>query len=396
MTDVSGYGLVKGLRHPVLSCTPFSSHGPSLLPLPKGLHEGQRIRNRAPALHPSRHGSGPKRRGAPPVAVALAALGLLACAPRLAAGPEALDRGAEIEPFVMRMALQHQVPESETRALLADAKLLDSVLDLIQRPAERKPWHQYRKIFLTEKRIARGAEFWGKHATALARAEERFGVAPEIVVAIIGVESFYGVHRGRTRVLDALATLGFRYPKRSKFFLSELEAFVLLSREERHIDPRDLKGSYAGAMGIAQFIPSSYRHYAVDFDGDGSRDLVESPEDAVGSIANYLAEHGWRAGAEVAVRAEVEGDAFRAIVKRGIKPHSTLASLRAEGVRFTTSAGGEEQGALLEFEAENGPEYWVGLTNFHAITRYNHSRLYALAVFQLALRIRERYCAGSG
>ena len=362
----------------------------------KGLRAGGRIRGRTPASCPSHHGAGQGRSGVAPVAVVLVAFGLLAWASSLAAGPAALDRVSEIEPFVVRMALKHRVPEDETRALLADARLLDSVLDLIQRPAERKPWHRYRKIFLTEKRIARGAEFWRKHATALARAEERFGVAPEIVVAIIGVESFYGAHRGRTRVLDALATLGFRYPRRSKFFLSELEAFMLLSREERHIDPRALKGSYAGAMGIAQFIPSSYRYYAVDFDGDGSRDLVESPEDAVGSIANYLAEHGWRAGAEVAVRAEVEGDAFRAIVKRGIKPHSTLASLRAEGVRFTTSAGGEEQGALLEFEAENGPEYWVGLTNFHVITRYNHSRLYALAVFQLAQRIHERYGAGSG
>ena len=192
-----------------------------------------------------------------------------------------------------------------------------------------------------------------------------------------------------------MATLGFRYPKRSTFFLSELEAFVLLSNEER-IDARRLKGSYAGAVGIAQFIPSSYRHYAIDFDGDGFRDLVQSPEDAIGSIANYLSRHGWRAGAEVAARAEVEGDAFREIVERGIKPHSTLASLRAKGVGFTTPAGEEEQGALLEFETESGHEYWVGLTNFYVITRYNHSQLYALAVFQLAQRIHERYDAGSG
>ena len=335
--------------------------------------------------------------GTAPPLVALAALGLLTCASSPAAGPAALDRAAEIEPFVARMVEKHGVSASETRALLEDAKVLDSVLKVVQRPAERKPWHEYRKIFLTEKRIARGVEFWREHAASLARADGSFGVAPEIVVAIIGVESFYGVHRGRHRVLDALATLGFRYPKRSTFFLSELESFVLLSNEER-IDARRLKGSYAGAVGIAQFIPSSYRHYAIDFDGDGSRDLVRSPEDAIGSIANYLSKHGWQAEAEVAIRAEVEGDAFQAILDRGIKPHSTLASLRAKGVGFTTPAGGggQEQGALLEFETKRGHEYWIGLTNFYVITRYNHSRLYALAVFRLAQRIRERYHADSG
>ena len=336
--------------------------------------------------------AGRHRGGTVRTAAALAALGCLACASSMAA---TLDRATEIEPFAARMAEEHGVPAHETRALLGDARVLGSVLEVVQRPAERKPWHQYRKIFLTEKRIARGARFWREHVASLARAGDRFGVAPEIIVAIIGVESFYGVHRGRHRVLDALATLGFRYPKRSKFFLSELEAFMLLSNEER-IDARRLKGSYAGAIGIAQFIPSSYRHYAIDFDGDGSRDLAQSPEDAIGSVANYLAEHGWRAGAKVALRAEVEGEAFRAIVERGIKPHSTLASLRAEGVGFTAPGDDAEQGALLEFETENGHEYWIGLTNFYVITRYNHSRLYALAVFQLAQRIRERYGSGSG
>ena len=339
--------------------------------------------------------TGRSGRRAAVVAVVAAVLGLPAPAPGRAAEPAPLDEAAEIEPFVARMAQNHGVPADETRALLADAKVLGSVLDRIRRPAERKPWHEYRKIFLTEKRIARGATFWREQAHPLARAGERFGVPPEIIVAIIGVETFYGAYRGRTRVLDALATLGFRYPRRAKFFLSELEAFVLLTLDER-IDARRLVGSYAGAIGIAQFIPSSYRRYAVDFDGDGSRDLVRSPEDAIGSVANYLAMHGWRTGAEVAVRAEVEGEAFRAIVEQGLKPHSTLASMRAGGIGFTTTAGDEELGALLELETENGSEHWIGLANFYAITRYNHSQLYALAVFQLAQEIRERYEAGSG
>jgi len=323
-------------------------------------------------------------------AAAIALVALLVCGPDSVADADVFDSATEIEPFVARMAEHHGVPEHRTRALLAQARVLGSVLEAIQRPAERKPWHKYRKIFLTRKRIGRGAEFWRKHASVLARAEERFGIPPEIIVAIIGVESFYGVHRGRFRVLDSLATLGFRYPRRSEFFLSELEAFVLLCEEER-LDPANVKGSYAGAMGISQFISSSYRHYAIDFDDDGSRDLMRSSEDAIGSIANYLSEHGWRPGAAIAVQAEVEGDAFRTVVEQGMKPHASLASIRASGVSFATYAAEEEQAALLEFETANGYEYWVGLTNFYAITRYNHSRLYALAVVQLAQRIRERF-----
>ncbi|MCY4220442.1 MAG: lytic murein transglycosylase B [Thiotrichales bacterium] len=323
-------------------------------------------------------------------ATVIALVALLVFGPDSVADSDVFDPATEIEPFVARMVEHHGVPEHRTRALLAQAKVLGSVLEAIQRPAERKPWHKYRKIFLTEKRIGRGAEFWRKHASVLARAEERFGVPPEIIVAIIGVESFYGAHRGRFRVLDSLATLGFRYPRRSEFFLSELEAFVLLCDEER-LDPANVKGSYAGAMGISQFISSSYRRYAIDFDEDGSRDLMHSPEDAIGSIANYLSEHDWRPGAAIAVRAEVEGDAFRTVVEQGMKPHASLASIRASGVSFATYAAEEEQAALLEFETANGYEYWIGLTNFYAITRYNHSRLYALVVVQLAQRIRERF-----
>ena len=360
---------------------------------PEGLLGERGACSRAPAARPSRRPSGQSGVRGSDAFAAAALAALLVCGPSLVAGSTALDPVAEIEPFVTRMAESHGVPPNETRALLMDAQVLDSVLEAVRRPAERKPWYQYRKIFITGKRIERGAGFWREHAASLARAGERFGVPPEIIVAIIGVETFYGVHRGRIRVLDALATLGFRYPRRSAFFLSELEAFVLLSNEER-LDPRRVKGSYAGAMGIAQFISSSYRHYAIDFDGDGSRDLMRSPEDAIGSIANYLSMHDWRAGAAIAVRAEVEGDAFRALVEQGIKPHASLASIRAKGVGFTTEADETEQGALLQFETKDGYEYWVGLANFYAITRYNHSQLYALAVFQLAQRIRERHGSG--
>ena len=394
MNDLIGYVCRETtLRNAERSKTFLHSRiGRLLVPL-KELLGGRHTGRQSPAARPSRQASVQHRRRGGDATAVIAMAVLLVCGPGSAADSTTLDPVAEIEPFAIRMALQHQVPESETRALLKDAQILDSVLESMRRPAERKPWYEYRKIFVTGKRVERGAEFWRKHAATLARAGERFGVPPEIIVAIIGVETFYGVYRGRTRVLDALATLGFRFPKRSTFFLSELEAFMLLSNEER-LDARRIKGSYAGAMGIAQFISSSYRHYAIDFDGDGSRDLMHSPDDAIGSVANYLAMHGWRAGAPIAVRAEVEGDAFRALVEQGIKPHASLGSIRAKGIGFTVEAGEEELGALIEFETKSGPEYWVGLTNFHVITRYNRSRLYALAVLQLAQRIRERHGSG--
>ena len=390
-----------GIACPKTLCKAASSSLLFLLPIRNSLlhaaamisgGERRRDRKRPPVRHGRGHPSVRRMGRHVPIAVALV-VPLAGCSGLAAAGPAALDRVTEIDPFVAGLELRLGVPADETRALLADARVLDSVLEAIQRPAERKPWHEYRDIFITRKRIARGADFWRDHAGSLARASERFGVPPEIIVAIIGVESFYGSHRGRLRVLDSLATLGFRYPKRSSFFLSELEEFVLLTSEER-LDPRSVKGSYAGAMGIPQFISSSYRHYAIDFDGDGVRDLIGSPQDAIGSIGNYLAMHGWRAGGTVAVPAEVEGEEYRTVVEQGIKPHSSLASIRAAGVGFSVEADREELGALLEFETKNGREYWVGLTNFYVITRYNHSRLYALAVFQLAQRIRERFASG--
>ena len=384
MNDSIGYVCPKMLRKAAGLSVPCLIrnallHAASMVP--------RRARRRDRSRSAFRH-----RGGHVPTALALV-VPLAGCSGLAAAGSTALDRVTEIDPFVAGLELRLGVPAHETRALLADARVLDSVLEAIQRPAERKPWREYRKIFVTGKRIARGADFWRDHADSLARASERFGVPPEIIVAIIGVESFYGSHRGRLRVLDSLATLGFRYPRRSSFFLSELEEFVLLSSEEG-LDARSVKGSYAGAMGIPQFISSSYRRYAIDFDGDGIRDLIGSPEDAIGSIGNYLAMHGWRAGGTVAVPAEVEGDEYRTVVEQGIKPHASLASIRAAGVRFSVEADQEEQGALLEFETKNGREYWVGLTNFYVITRYNHSRLYALAVLQLAQGIRERFASG--
>jgi membrane-bound lytic murein transglycosylase B len=261
----------------------------------------------------------------------------------------------------------------------------------MSRPAEAKPWHEYRSIFLTEPRIAGGAAFWAEHAATLERAESAYGIAAKYIVAIIGVETFYGRHEGKTRVLDSLATLAFRYPRRQEFFARELEQFILLTREEG-LDARSLKGSYAGAMGIPQFIASSYRAYAVDFDGDRVRDLIGSPVDAIGSVANYLGEHGWRRHEEVVFPVRVSGAGYRSLLAKGLEPKTTLRAMAEQGVIIDADgADASRLGALVELDLRDGHEYWVGLKNFYAITRYNRSELYAMAVAQLAESIEQRY-----
>lgn len=304
-----------------------------------------------------------------------------------ARGP--LDEATELAPFVTRMS-EAGYAESEVRRILAEARVLPEVLDAISRPAEAKPWHAYRPIFLTETRIAKGVEFWKSEQATLARAEETYGVPAEIIVAIIGVETLYGERAGRIRVLDSLVTLGFRYPRRSDFFRSELRHFLLLARDEG-LDPLAVKGSYAGAMGVPQFISSSYRNYAIDFDEDGRRDLISSTVDAIGSVANYLKRHGWQRGGEIAVAAEVNGDDYKELLALGFKPKLTMRDLSRRGVRAPEEVDAESRAALIELEQKNGAEYWVVLDNFYSITRYNHSELYAMAVTQLAREIRNRY-----
>ncbi len=302
---------------------------------------------------------------------------------------EGLDAAKEIRPFALEMVKRHGLESAHVEGILQEARVLPEVLTAIERPAEAKPWKDYRAIFLVEKRISAGVQFWLAHEHELQQATERFGVPASVVVAIIGVESLYGARSGRLRVLDSLATLAFRYPRRQRFFRSELEQFLLVVSEEK-LDILSVKGSYAGAIGIPQFIPSSYRHYAVDFDGDGVRDLVSSRGDAIGSVANYLARHGWVRGATVAVPARVGGPSIAPLVDRGVKPHSTLAALRRRGVEPALEVTGARKAALIELQGIEGAEHWLGFENFYAITRYNHSKLYAMAVHQLAEAIAER------
>ena len=291
--------------------------------------------------------------------------------------------------FINEMAAKHGFDHGELLRLFEQVSERDDIIAKITRPAERtKPWHEYRAIFLDQARIDAGVEFWRQQQAALNRAVQVYGVAPEIIVAIIGVETRYGRITGKDPVLEALATLAFAYPRRAAFFRQELEHYLLLTREER-IDPLSLNGSYAGAMGLAQFMPSSYRAYAVDFDGDGQRDLWQNPVDAIGSVANYLAEHGWRPGGPIASPAQVQGQAYRTLLSDQLKPRVSVQQFQQAGVTPVQTVNPTEKAILLELEGAAGTEYWLGFTNFYVITRYNHSHLYAMAVYQLAQAIQQ-------
>lgn len=300
---------------------------------------------------------------------------------------------ASAAPEPARLALlaeQQQVPLAELQAATAQARLRQEVLDTISRPWEAKPWHRYRPLFVTPDRIRDGQQFWQQHAATLARAEQTYRVPASLIVAIIGIETFYGRQMGRHSVLDSLYTLGFHYPAREEYFAKEFAQLVLLAKEEKWPLTR-LKGSYAGAMGMGQFMPSSYRHYAVDFDGDGKRDLFANPVDAIGSVANYFAEHQWRWG-ESAVEPALIG---LAPVSTLLRPEPELkqqwAELAAAGIELATQLAPQTPVKLLVLEQADGPEYWVARHNFYVITRYNRSPLYAMAAHQLSQAIQEAY-----
>ncbi|MGE5153681.1 MAG: lytic murein transglycosylase B [Bdellovibrio bacteriovorus] len=298
--------------------------------------------------------------------------------------------------FAGDMVDKHGFDPQDVRALLARATYRQSIIDAMERPYEAKPWHQYRRLFLTPERISGGVAFWRDNATVLERAEAIYGVPPEIIVAIVGVETSYGARLGDHRALDALTTLGFSYPKRADFFRGELEQLLLLNREGQ-VDAAAVVGSYAGALGKPQFIPSSYRTYAVDFDGDGKRDLWGSDADVIGSVAHYLSRHGWQPGEPVAVRASVSGTLpqdLEVADKRPVAPSISVDRLRSAGVECSEPVEGEVPTTLVRFEAP-GDEYWIAFQNFYVITRYNHSNLYAMAAYQLSQAVKERYRGGA-
>lgn len=286
------------------------------------------------------------------------------------------------------MVKEHDFDRAYLKTLFKNVKVRTKVLDAIKSPAERKKkWFEYRPIFLTEARINGGIAYWQEHQQVLQDAEEQYGVPAEIIVAIIGVETYYGRLTGKHPVFDSLVTLGFDYPKRSKFFLSELEHYLLLCREEG-FDPTALLGSYAGAMGRGQFISSSYRRYAVDHNQDGKRDLWGSDEDAIGSVANYFHEHGWKTNNVVTSSAQYNGDPGRVDAANTLKPSFTYGELNAQGFVADMPVGLQEKLSLFVLDGDKGKEYWLGHHNFYVITRYNHSEMYAMAVFQLSQEIK--------
>ncbi len=293
--------------------------------------------------------------------------------------------------FIDEMVNKHHFDRKQLETVFEQVEVQDSILKAISRPAEKsKPWYDYRKIFITEKRIKGGISFWQQHDDVLAQAEQMYGVPAEIIIAILGVETRYGGNMGGYRVIDALSTLAFMYPPRSPFFRSELENFLLLTREEQMSQLTPV-GSYAGAMGLGQFMPSSYLAYAVDFDGDGHRDIWTNPIDAIGSIANYLNRHGWVAGETIVHPTKLLRSVPTALLEKGFKPSLTRNELSEAGVVLSELPQGDDMIALISLTQETGEEYWLARQNFYAITRYNHSRMYAMAVTQLANEIRSRY-----
>ena len=308
--------------------------------------------------------------------------------------PPGFDLGrVELQQFMTDMQQRHAFNRYELNDLLASAVPQRRILELISRPAERvAPWHRYRANFLTEERITAGGAFWQEHRDSLARASAGTGVPTAYIVAIIGVETFYGRITGNWRVLDALMTLGFDYPPRANFFRSELENLLLLAREEG-LDAATLRGSYAGAMGPPQFMPSSYRRYAADGDADGKRNLLTDWDDVIASVARYFQQHGWRSGEPVLIEASAPADLFAALDFRNLELNETLATLRGKRVVFASELPAGTACTLLPAELADGPSVRIGFNNFRVITRYNRSIRYAMAVHDLATELARRTAA---
>lgn len=307
--------------------------------------------------------------------------------------PKVMAKFVSQEDFINKMVTQHGFDEFYLTQLLEQAKVRQSIVKLMSRPQRRgkpTPWYRYRRIFLTDDRIDGGVNFWRKYAPDLQRAQATYGVPPEIITAIIGVETFYGKITGGYRVIDALTTLSFHYLRRADFFREELEHFLILTREEG-LDPLTLEGSYAGAMGLGQFMPSSFRNYAVDFDGDGKRDIWNNYIDAIGSVANYFSRHGWRSGGEIIKATQIRPDAIENLLSLDFKPKYTLKYLKRLGLRYHGNQSDNTPAMFLDLETEQGMAYWVGFNNYYVITRYNRSKRYATAVYQLSEAIAYRY-----
>lgn len=300
------------------------------------------------------------------------------------------DKRAEVKQFIQQFNNTYPHYSLSVDSIIQAGEKQQSILDAISKPAERVlTWGQYRNIFIEAKRIAQGVEFWLENRSTVEAISKKFQVEEEIILAILGVETRYGRLTGNYKVVDALLTLGFDYPPRATFFLSELEHFLLLL-EEQGLNPNTVKGSYAGAMGYGQFISSSYRHYAVDGDGDGKIDIINNKADALASVANYFVQHGWRYGEPIAVRLEQQSIDTKLLsaMPKPERPKQTIAQLKAQGVKIPSQYNEQSKVTLMALETEQGVEHWLGFENFYVISRYNHSHLYSMAVLQLSQLLR--------
>ena len=321
------------------------------------------------------------------VAVVVMTAALTTAAPVHAQNVQVEGLKPEVGTFVARMAREHGFDAVELGRLFAQLEANQTIIRAFNAPATSRPWSYFRKLYVTSSRVERGVEFWDEHAEVLERASNFYGVPEEIIVSIIGVETIYGRYTGKFRIVDALYTLGFEVPRRSQFFQGQFEHFLLLTRENG-LDAEEITGSFAGAMGIPQFMPSSYRQYAVDFDGDGRADLLNSVADAVGSVANYLSRFGWEEGEQIVLPAKVSTKETEKLERLGTKPSLTVAQLRSRGVEADGNVADDVDAGFFTLEDEQeGSLYFISLKNFYVITRYNRSNNYAMAVYQLAQEI---------
>ena len=307
-----------------------------------------------------------------------------------AAAASSFGGNPEVEKFVDELVVNHQFDRRQLWGWFNQARIQNQALKAISSPTTARPWFEYRVSHVSQARIRGGFDYWQAHGAMLARASKVYGVPEEIIVATIGIETFYGRNIGSHIVFDALATLAFAYPPRAELFRGELEHFLLLTRELR-ANPLRYKGSYAGALGVPQFLPSSYRRHAVDFDNDGRRDLWNH-SDAIGSIANYYKTYGWQPGEKVVVSIErpieASDDEFKQLLERGIQPHTAIAAIKSAGVSPAEPVPDDALASVFGVETEAGMRYWLGLNNFYVITRYNRSVNYALAVYELSRELR--------
>tara|TARA_Y100001936_G_scaffold247419_1_gene293175 strand:+ start:436 stop:1356 length:921 start_codon:yes stop_codon:yes gene_type:complete len=293
----------------------------------------------------------------------------------------------EIKTFINKMVKKHGFNKDSLNKIFNKIKIKHNIIKTISRPSTSKQWYEYHPTFVNKNRISKGVTFWEDNAKTLERAKKEFGVPEEIITALIGVETYYGKQKGRHLVLDALVTLAFNYSKRANFFRDELEQYLLLTREQDS-DIFTTKGSYAGAIGIPQFMPSSYRNYAVDFDNDGKIDLLESTADSIGSIANYLSAHGWEIDGPTISKAEINNSGRHESLKMKRMPLYTVKKLREFGITTSRDILDNRKATLIKLNNKDYTESWLGFNNFYVITRYNHSTYYAMSVLFLSEKIR--------